>query len=227
MTGCGSTDHLHQWFQTVYLFLTLVVGNMTVRLSQSAKYLGVTVGMHFSMTAPVVNLIRTLNFELCHMNSIRHYLAVQTIKTLASAFVLSRLDTKTIQPSWSWKLLRLTTLHLIFTLCTGFKLMLESDTKFVHFLISAGPVFFLLDLLKIYTPSRNSDLLQTTVYCAFHLSTLSHMMSAPSFTLLQHSGTLPQDIRFSPSASSFRSALKTHLFQQSHSTGQLIRVVCV
>ncbi|WP_419602699.1 hypothetical protein, partial [Thiolapillus sp.] len=71
---------------------SLTVGNSTVCFSQSAKYLGVTLDMHLTMTAHVVNLIRTANFELRRINSIRHYLSVQATKTLVSAFVLSRLD---------------------------------------------------------------------------------------------------------------------------------------
>ena len=47
--------------------------------------------MHLTMTAHVVNLIRTANFELRRTYSI-HYLSVQATKTLVSAFVLSRLD---------------------------------------------------------------------------------------------------------------------------------------
>ena len=35
------------------------IGNSTVRFSQSTKYLGVTLDMHLTMTAHVVNLIRT------------------------------------------------------------------------------------------------------------------------------------------------------------------------
>ena len=53
------------------------IGNSTVRFSQSTKYLGVTLDMHLTMTAHVVNLIRTANFELHRINSIRHYLSVQ------------------------------------------------------------------------------------------------------------------------------------------------------
>ena len=71
---------------------SLTVGNSTDRFSQSSKYLGVTHDMHLTMTAHVVNLIRTANFEMCCINSIRHYLSVQATKTLVSAFVLSRLD---------------------------------------------------------------------------------------------------------------------------------------
>ena len=56
---------------------SLTVGNSTVRFSLSARYLGVTLDMHSTMTAHVVNLIRTANFELHRINSIRHYLSVQ------------------------------------------------------------------------------------------------------------------------------------------------------
>ena len=68
---------------------SLTVGKPTVRFSQSAKYLRVTLDMHLTMIAHIVNLIRTANFELCRINSIRHYLSVQATKTLVSAFVLS------------------------------------------------------------------------------------------------------------------------------------------
>ena len=48
---------------------------------------------------------------------------------------------------------------------------------------------------------------------AFHLSTSSYTVDALSVTPLQHSGThFQKDVRFSLSVSSFRSALKTHLF---------------
>ena len=48
--------------------------------------------MHLTMTAHIVNLIRTAAFGLCRINSIRHYFSVQATKTLVSAFVLLRLD---------------------------------------------------------------------------------------------------------------------------------------
>ena len=47
----------------------LIVGNPTVHFSQLVKYLGVMLDMYLTMTAHVVNLIRTANFELRH-NSI-------------------------------------------------------------------------------------------------------------------------------------------------------------
>ena len=63
---------------------SLIVGNSTVHFAQSAKYLGVTLDMHLTMTAYVVNLIQAANFELLHINSIRHYLSLQATKTLLS-----------------------------------------------------------------------------------------------------------------------------------------------
>ena len=38
-------------------------------------------------------------------------------------------------------------------------------------------------------PLGNFDLLHTAVYCAFHLSTLSHLVKIHSLTLFQHSET--------------------------------------
>ena len=49
--------------------------------------------MHFTMTALEVNLIRTANFELRCINSIRHYLSpFEPSKLLCPAFTLWRLD---------------------------------------------------------------------------------------------------------------------------------------
>ena len=48
----------------------------TILVSQSAKYLGVMLDMHVTMSAHVVNLIRTASFELRRINSVRHYLSV-------------------------------------------------------------------------------------------------------------------------------------------------------
>ena len=42
---------------SIHLPDSLIVGNLTVSFSQSAKYLGVTLDIHLTMTAHVVNLI--------------------------------------------------------------------------------------------------------------------------------------------------------------------------
>ena len=60
--------------------------------SQSVKTLGVTLDTHLTMKNQVVNLVRTANFELRRINSIRHHLSVEATQKLVSAFVMSRLD---------------------------------------------------------------------------------------------------------------------------------------
>ena len=54
---------------------------LIVLVSQSAKNLGLTLNMHLPMAAHVVNLIRTANFELHCVSSVRHYLSVEATKT--------------------------------------------------------------------------------------------------------------------------------------------------
>ena len=190
---------------------SLTVGTSTVRFSQSAKCLGVTLDTHFTMIALVVDLIRTANFELRRINSIRHYLFVQATETLVSAFDLPRLDycnfllsgcpqhllnrLQKVQNNAARLILKapktdhitphLRTLHWL-------QSMLESNANFVLFVLVLS-LLLVLSIFLIYSrfshPLGNSDLLQTSVHCAFHLSILSHMMYALSLTPLQHSGT--------------------------------------
>ena len=126
---------------------------------------------------------------------------------------INRTLRQSVEHSFSW---RHVNNSYIFALCTGFQSMLESNTNFVLFVLVLS-LLLLQSIFPIYSRFKtfpgNSDLLQTNVYCAFHLSTLSHTVNALSLTPLQHSSnTLPKDIRFSQSVSSFRSALKTHIF---------------
>ena len=44
------------------------------------------------MKNQAINLVRTANFELRRINSIRHFLSVEAAQTLVLAFVMSRLD---------------------------------------------------------------------------------------------------------------------------------------
>ena len=131
--------------------------------------------MHLTMTAHVVNLIRTANFELCRFNSIRHYLSVQATKTFVPAFVLSRLDycnsllsgcppyllnrLQKVQNNAACLILKAPkTDHITPHLRTLHWLQIDARIKYrlcslcFGAIISAGPVS-LSDLLKINTPS--------------------------------------------------------------------------
>ena len=76
---------------------------------------------------------------------------------------------------------------------------------------SAGPVYF-SDLLKIYAPSRQLQFsAHIRILCIPSVNTKSYGERSFSYTAPTLWNTLPKDIRFSQSVSSFRSALKTHL----------------
>ena len=64
----------------------------SVLLSDSVKNLGVTFDCLLTMKTHVSNLVRSANFELRRISSIRHLLSTDSTKNLVSAFVLSCLD---------------------------------------------------------------------------------------------------------------------------------------
>ena len=228
MTRRKHCSYLHQGFETLYPFLTLLLLETRQSASQSARYLGVTLDVHLTMTAHVVKLIRIANFVLRHINSIRHYLSVQATKTLFSAFVLSRLDycISLLSCCLQYLLNRLQAVHLILKtpktehitphLHTLHWLPIDSRIKYklcslcFGAITSTGPIFPIYS--RFTHPLGNSDPLQTSINCSFHLSTLSHTVNALSLTLLQHSGTHFQKRSIFSSFFFFRSALKTHLF---------------
>ena len=69
---------------------SLTVGTSNVMFSQSVKTLGVMLDMHLTLKNQVINLVRTANFELRRINSIRHYLSVEATQKPVLAFVMSR-----------------------------------------------------------------------------------------------------------------------------------------
>ena len=70
----------------------MTVDRASVALSVSVKNLGVTLGYRLTMKTHVSNLVRSANFELRHISSIRHLLSTDATKILVSAFVFSHLD---------------------------------------------------------------------------------------------------------------------------------------
>ena len=66
--------------------------NASVPFSDTVKNLGVTLDCHLSLKPHVINLVRTANFELRRIGSIRSLLTTEATITLVSAFILSRLD---------------------------------------------------------------------------------------------------------------------------------------
>ena len=66
--------------------------NTRIEFSLKAKNLGLNLDSALSMDVHVNHLCKVLNFELRKLSQIRQYLDINATKTLASAFILSRLD---------------------------------------------------------------------------------------------------------------------------------------
>ena len=80
------TKHLHN------LPTSITIGNALVPFKQSVKNLGFTLDCHLTMNAHVTNIAQTCYFELRHLASICRFLTSAATATLASAFVLSKID---------------------------------------------------------------------------------------------------------------------------------------
>ena len=161
--------------------------------------------MHLTMTAHVVNLIRTANFEMCCINSIRNYLSVQATKTLVSAFDFPRLDycnsllsgcpqyllnrLQKVQNNAARLILKASkTDHITPHLRTLHWLPIDARIKcklcFLCFgaITSTGPVY-LSDLLKIFTPSRQlRSSADIRILCIPFVNTMSYCERSFSYT---------------------------------------------
>ena len=69
----------------------IFIGTASVPFSDTVKNLGVTLDCHLSLKTHVLNIVRTANFELRRIGSIRSLLTTDATATLVSAFILSRL----------------------------------------------------------------------------------------------------------------------------------------
>ena len=177
--------------------------------------------MHLTLTAHVVNLIRTANFELRRINSTRHYLSVQALKTLVSAFVLSRLDycnsllsgcpqyllnrLQKVQNNAARLILKASkTDHITPHLCTLHWLPIDVRIKYklcslfwcYHFNWSCLSFRFTQDFTPSWQLRSYADI---RILCIPSVNTKSYGERSFSYTAPTLWNTLPKDIRFSKS----------------------------
>ena len=215
----------------------LVVGHASVPFSKFAKNLGVVLDSHLTMNAQVGNVIRSVNFELRRISSIRHVLTVEATKTLISAFVLSRLDycnsllvncpqdllsrLQRIQNSAARLVLKAPRRdHITPHLRTLHWLPIDARIKYkiaclcFRAINGTGPDY-LAKLVQIYTPPRtlrsSSD---TLTLSKPRISTKTYGERSFSYSAPVIWNSLPYSIRAAETDTAFRSALKTHLFQE-------------
>ena len=191
------------------------------------------------MKIHVSNLIRSANFELRRISSIRHLLSIDATKTVVSAFVLLLLDycntllfdcpqyllnkLQKVQNNAARLVLRVSkTDHISPYLASLHWLPIDSRVQYklssfcYNYLNSTAP-YYLTELLKIYKPTHqlhsSSD---TSILCIPTVRT--HSLGQRSFSYAAPTvwKTLPYEIRSSNTISSFKLSLITYLFQQSN-----------
>ena len=187
--------------------------------------------------ASVVNVIRSVNFELRRISAIRHFLSVEATKTLVSAFILSRLDycngllincphdliqrLQKVQNSAARLVLRVPRRdHITPHLRTLHWLPIEARIKYkiaclCYQAVNASGPAYLSELVHIYTPQRtlrssSDNLTLCRPRTSRSYGERSFSSSAPSVW-----NSLPLSVRSATSLSAFRSSLKTHLFKEA------------
>ena len=215
------------------------IGNASVPFSDTVKNLGVTLDYHLSLKTHVLNLVRTANFELRRIGSIRSLLTTEATATLVSAFILSRLDycnsllsgcprslilrLQKVQNNAARLILRISKReHISPHLASLHWLPIDYRIKYklaciCYNAMSINSPPYLSDLLTVYTASRqlrscsdNSVLRRPSVRTVSY-GQRSFVYSAPSAW-----NALPQQVRSSDSVSTFRSRTKTHLFRLAY-----------
>ena len=70
----------------------LDIGNESINFAESAKNLGVFIDKDLSMQCHLSNLSRSIYFEIRRLKHISKFVSESCLKTLATSFILSRLD---------------------------------------------------------------------------------------------------------------------------------------
>ena len=217
---------------------SVTIANADINIVSKAKNLGVILDSSLSMEHQINYVVKVTNYELCRISRMKQYLPIETLKTVVSSLVLSRLDycnslfaglpdgkIEKIQKiqnraarlvlgrSWydnSSTKDMLRTLHWL-----PVKARIEYKIALLCFKTqhSLAPPY-LQELLSPYTPSRTLR------------STNDKLLKVPR-TKLKRFGdrafykfgpmvwnSLPPSVTLSCSVSSFKKNLKTHLFRK-------------
>ena len=186
---------------------------------------------HISKTCQVAYL------ELRRISSIRNYLTLEATKTLVSSCVLSRLDyCNSLLIGCPQTLLRSlqqvqnSAAKLIYkskrsSSCTPLLqelhwLPIEQRIKYkaaclCYQVITGVAPRYLSDMFKLYVPSRSlRSSADNRIFCVPKYKREKHGGRAFSSSAVHVWNSLPYRVRHSPSLPSFKSSLKTYLFQK-------------
>ena len=226
------TKHLHN------LPTSITIGNAQISFKQSVKNLGFTLDCHLTMYAHVSNIAWTCYFELRRLAYICRFLTSTATATLVSAFVLSRIDycnsllfgstndvtshLQRIQNYAARVILRLPrsssiTIHLksLHWLPVKVRSTYKIACLCYHCHSSTAPSYVTGMLHRKPLHTRNTAPAHTPCLFSIDLHTVrQHLVIVHFRLLLLLSGTIcTNDVRCAQSLPSFKSRLKTYLFQ--------------
>ena len=214
----------------------ILIGNDNIQLSSSARNLGVYLDSELSMDMHINHLCKMCYLELRRLGQLRPYLDVNAMKSLASSFILSRLDycnslLAGLPDEQLKKLQRIqnNTARLVLK-----KRRLEHVTpllKQLHWLPVKARIEYKLALLcfkglRTACPSYLSDLIVPYAPQRSLRSSNSNLLSVPrahmkrygqrAFTFTGPStwNSLPITLRNCTNLTTFKTHLKSHLFRK-------------
>ena len=216
---------------------SLHINGIPIEFSKSLRNLGIIFDNSFSLHQHIMNTCRAAYIELRRISSIRHFLSVDATKTLMCSLVLSKLDycnsllsgspqyliqlfqkvqntaaritlraprvehTSPLLRSLHWLPVQQRIKHKVCSICYAT-------------LISTSPKY-MSELVNVYIPSRclrsSSDSCTLTIPC---VRTKTCGQRSFAYQGPATWNDLPFDLRHKDSLSTFKSALKTHLFHQ-------------
>ena len=214
--------------------ITLTIGNISVKPTDTIKNLGAFFDVHMSMNSHINNVSRTVTFHLRNISRIRRYIDQSTCHHAVRSLILSRLDycngllsslpklhVNRLQrlQNWAARLVfevgrshsaqpLINSLHwLPIQQRIIFKLLLYVYKSLHHLAPN-----YLSNCLTLYTPSRNLRSSNDNLRLNYPITRVQ--AGDRTFTVAASKGwnNLPMSIRQSASIDIFKKALKTHLF---------------
>ena len=216
---------------------TIALGNSDITFSDQVRDLGFIFDSDLSLKQHVIKTCQAAYIEIRRISSIRHYLTQDATKTLVSAFILSRLDyCNSLLAGYPQSLIKPlqqvqnSAAKLIFKArkfqhCTPLLkelhwLPVEQRIKYksaclCYSVVNGFAPKYLSELFHIYVPSRSlrssSD---TKTFRIPHYKRKQHGGRAFATVASQTWNNLPFSVRHSQCLESFKTSLKTFLFQQ-------------